>query len=115
MARKCKLKKPDVTPNSIIVHALRRLWLHSRERRAALKRDGYTCQDCGRKQSKAKGQEFKVEVDHLCGSIDWAKVIDCVRRHVLVPVDQLETVCKEDHLKRTEFRKQIEGGVNGAN
>lgn len=113
VTRKRSLKNPDVTPNSIIVHALRLLWLHSRERRAALKRDRYTCQDCGRKQSVAKGKEFKVEVDHLTGSIDWAVLADYIRRHLLVSADKLETVCKEDHLKRTELRKQIERGTDG--
>jgi len=109
---KRKKKNPEITPNSIIVHALRLLWLHSRERRAALKRDGYTCQDCSGKQSKAKGREFKVEVDHLDGKIDWNVLADYIRRHLLVHPDKLETVCKPCHLKRTEFRKQIEGGSN---
>ena len=104
-------KNPDVTPNGIIVHALRLLWLHSRERRAALKRDRYTCQDCNRKQTMAKGREFKVQVDHLNG-IEWTQMVEYIRRHLLVPHDQLETVCKEDHEKRTALRKQIEGGLN---
>lgn len=97
---------PTVTPNSVIDHALRILWLHSRERRAALKRDAYTCQDCGRKQSTAKGREFKVQVDHLDG-IEWQKMRAYIRRHLLVGHDKLETVCKADHEKRTALRRQI--------
>jgi len=99
---------PNVTPKSIIVHALRLLWLHSRERRAALKRDHYTCQDCKRKQSTAKGKEFKVQVDHLDELINWARIEEYIRRHLLVSHERLETVCKPCHEARTELRRQIE-------
>jgi len=99
---------PNVTPKGIIVNALRMLWLHSRERRAALKRDFYTCCDCHKKQSTAKGKEFKVTVDHLDKNIPWDLLVDVVRRHLLVDHARLETVCPEDHKTRTELRKQIE-------
>jgi 5-methylcytosine-specific restriction endonuclease McrA len=82
---------------------LRRLWLRSRERQAALKRDGYKCQDCGAKQSRAKGREVFVEVDHLDG-IEWEQMIDYVYRHLLVDPKKLETVCKQDHKVRTASR-----------
>jgi 5-methylcytosine-specific restriction endonuclease McrA len=94
------------TPRSQVRSALRKLWLGSRERAAALKRDGYTCQECGQKQSRAKGREFAVEVDHLQG-IEWEQMIDYIYRHLLVKPVFLETVCKDDHAKRTEFRKAI--------
>jgi len=58
------------------------------------------------KQSKAKGKEQKVEVDHLNG-VAWETMIDYIYSHLLVPPNQLETVCPEDHKKRGEFRKQI--------
>ena len=89
-------KKP-VTPRSIIKHALRLLWLHSRERQAALRRDGYECQGCHRKQSKAKGREFSVEVHHVQGIDDWELVIDVIYRRLLCPPEHLITLCKECH------------------
>jgi len=39
--------------------------LTSRERAEALKRDKYTCQVCGKKQSMAKGRVHKVSVHHI--------------------------------------------------
>lgn len=98
-----KRKRKPVTPRSQTRSALRRLWLRSRERQAALKRDGYTCQECGVKQSKAKGREVSIEVDHLDG-IDWTLILDYVYRHLLVAPDRLETVCKPCHKGRTEER-----------
>ena len=100
-------RRKPVTPNSQIKAALHRLWLRSRERQAALRRDGYTCQDCGRKQSKAKGKEFSVEVDHLAGQINWPQIIEYIRRHLLVDPSELETVCHADHKLRTEQRRVI--------
>ncbi len=94
-------KRKPVTPRSQVRSALRRLWLRSRERAEALKRDHYTCQDCGKKQSRAKGREFSVEVHHLDGHVDWEKIIDYVRRHLLVEVKALETLCKDCHEKVT--------------
>ncbi len=88
---------------------MRKLWLRSRERQAALKRDGYTCQECGVKQSKAKGREVNVEVDHLDG-IEWEQMIDYVYRHLLCAPGNLETVCKGCHAERTLVRKAISGG-----
>lgn len=105
LPKKREKPNPDITTQSVIKHALRRLWLQSRERRAALKRDGYTCQTCHRKQSKAKGREFAVEVDHLDGEIDWKVIVEFLRRTLLVPHDRLETICKEDHDKVTEARR----------
>ena len=98
-----EMKKP-ITPNSQIRSALRRLWLRSRERAAALRRDGYRCVDCGVKQSMAKGKRQKVEVDHLDGC-DIAKITEYVRRHMLHEPSRLETVCPEDHKKRTAQRR----------
>ena len=55
----------EYTPNGQVRSALRLLYLRSRERQAALRRDDYTCQVCNRKQSVKKGFEVKVEVHHL--------------------------------------------------
>ena len=90
------MKKP-VTPRSQVRSALRRVWLRSRERAAALKRDKYTCQQCGGKQSKAKGKEFAVEVHHVEGVLNWEVVLDSVYSNLLCNPKLLETLCKDCH------------------
>ena len=97
-------KRKPTTPHSQAKSALRQLWLRSRERAAAIKRDKYTCQDCGAKQSRAKGREVYVEVDHLEG-VSWERILEYIYRHLLVDPSKLETVCKGCHKKRTEERK----------
>jgi len=92
------MKKP-ITPRSIIKHSLRLLWLRSRERLAALKRDDYTCQGCGRKQSKAKGKEFSVEVHHVSGIDNWEEVVDIIQSRLLCGSEHLTTLCHECHLR----------------
>ena len=92
-------KRLPHTPSSQIRSALRQLWLRSRERAAALKRDGYCCVSCGVKQSKAKGKEIKVEVHHREGVGNWGVVIDSIRKELLCGEDSLETLCKECHRK----------------
>ena len=99
-------KRLKSTPRSQVRAALRRLWLRSRERAAALKRDGYACQGCNRKQSKAKGKEFAVEVHHLDG-IEWEKMVDYVFRHLLCDPECLETMCKTCH----EMEHKTDSGV----
>ena len=95
-------KKSTSTPRGTVRSALRQLWLRSRERQAALKRDGYTCQNCGVKQSRAKGREVYVEVHHL-GGMDWEALIDLVfASGLLCSPDKLETLCKECHKIRRE-------------
>ncbi len=101
-----KSRRKPTTPRSQVRSALRLLWLRSRERAAALKRDYYTCVDCAAKQSTAKGREVKIEVDHLDG-IEWERMIDYIYRHLLVPPERLETVCKKDHAIRGEQRKAL--------
>ena len=75
--------------------------MRSRERAAALKRDNYTCQKCHRKQSKAKGKEFAVQVHHKHGIANWEVVIDAVFEHLLCSPDLLETLCLECHQEET--------------
>ena len=93
-------KKKPGTPRSRVRAALRQVWLRSRERAAALKRDEHTCQKCFRKASVAKGKEFKVEVHHKKGSIDWEPIIDMIYRELLVDPIDLITFCPACHPKK---------------
>jgi 5-methylcytosine-specific restriction endonuclease McrA len=92
-------KKSRFTTNSMIRSALRRLFLRSRERGEAIKRDGYTCCDCGAKQSRAKGKEVYVEVHHKDNILNWDKLFEAVREYLLCHPDHLETKCKDCHSK----------------
>ena len=89
-------KRLPGTPRSKVRAALRALWLRSRERNAAIKREGGCCEGCHRKQSKAKGREFKVEVHHLNG-VEWEVMIDYVYRHLLCDPKDLQVMCPECH------------------
>ena len=95
-------KKLPTTPRSKVRAAIRQLWLRSRERAAALKRDNYTCQTCGVKQSKALGKEQKVEVHHKQGICNWESVIDVIFKEVLCSPDHLETKCPNCHQEEHE-------------
>ena len=90
-------KKLPNTPRSRVRAALRQLWLRSRERAAALKRSGNTCECCGVKASTAKGKEQKLEVHHNAGIVDWEPMIDYVYRHLLCPPEHLTVFCPECH------------------
>lgn len=93
------MKKSLRTPRSQIRSALRALWLRSRERSAAIKRDNYTCVNCGAKQSKAMGREVSVEVHHKAGHIEnWDAIFEVIYEHLLCSPDDLETLCKDCHL-----------------
>jgi len=97
MIKKTKRPRKPVTPRSKVRAALRLLWLRSRERQAALKRDGYTCRCCGMKQSKAKGRECAVEVHHIHEIDNWDVLIDQVYRFLLAHPDNLVTLCHACH------------------
>jgi 5-methylcytosine-specific restriction endonuclease McrA len=95
-------KNPTRTTNSQIRSALRQLFLRSRERSSRIKGDRYTCQRCGKKQSKAKGREVAVEVHHKHGGIqNWAALIAAVREYLLCDPSQLETLCVDCHKSET--------------
>lgn len=87
------------TPKSQIRSALRRLFLRSRERAARLKADGYTCQLCGRKQSRAKGREVFVECHHLEGVENWDEIFRVIYEYLLCGKDKLQTLCQSCHEK----------------
>jgi predicted HNH restriction endonuclease len=92
------VKKPrkEYTTNAMVRAVLRRFWLRSNERSAALKRTGYCCAKCGVKQSKAKGKEQKIEVHHVEG-IDWDGLCDLVRERMLQSPDKLMPLCPNCH------------------
>ena len=89
-------RKQPGTPRSRVRSALRQVWLRSRERAAALKRSGNTCECCGKKQSVAKGREVKLEVHHNNG-VEWEKAIDYIYRHLLCNPQDLTVFCKDCH------------------
>ena len=91
-------KKTLWTPRSRVRSALRQVFLRSRERAAAIKRENNTCECCGRKGSVAKGKEVKIEAHHIDG-IEWEILIDQVYKHLLCPSHKLKVVCKECHKK----------------
>ena len=91
----------EITPRSKIQAALRQLWLRSKERTAALKRDDYTCQDCKSRVSYKKGAEFKVQVHHKNG-VDWDMIIKLIYEQLLCNPKNLVVLCKVDHDKRKE-------------
>ncbi len=90
-------KRLPHTPSSQIRTALRRLWLRSRERAAALRREGYRCERCGRKQSRAKGKECSVEVHHVSFETRLKEIEDVIRKNLLCDPDMLECLCVECH------------------
>lgn len=99
-------RKDDMTPRSKVRQALRQLSLRSRERAAALKRDKYTCQKCGVKQSKAKGKEISVEVHHKRGIGNWEAVIDMIYKEILCDPQFMEVLCAECHDLHKEEAQQ---------
>lgn len=90
-------KRLPYTPNSQIRSALRKLFLRSRERASAIKRDAYTCTACGVKQSKAKGKEVYVEVHHKDGVVNWDAIFKVIREYLLCDPEFLTTLCEECH------------------
>lgn len=85
---------------------LRKLWWFSPERRAVLKRDNNTCVECHRKASKAEGREVKVEVHHKKGEIRWDKIVKVLEEELFVPIEDMETLCKECHAMHTYRDKE---------
>lgn len=94
------------TKRAIIISKLRELWLRSKERANALKRDNYTCVHCHRKASKAKDNVFKVQVHHKHGIVNWDKLETEIRANLLCDIEHLETLCKECHV---EEERRIKG------
>jgi predicted HNH restriction endonuclease len=94
-------KRLEYTPNSKIKAALRTLWLRSRERAQAMKREKYTCQKCGGKQSRAKGKETYVEAHHTEGICNWQEIYEVIRKNLLCDPKFIEILCKKCHEEET--------------
>lgn len=90
-------KKLPYTPNSQIKSALRRLFLRSRERNNALKRDENRCQGCGAKASVAKGREVKVQVHHREPIENWGEMYGVIREYLLIDESGMITLCESCH------------------
>ena len=89
------------TPRATIRGNLRRMFVVSKERAQAMKNTQYCCNRCGVKQSKAKGQEQKIEVHHKQGIDNWDKVIDAIQEFLLCDPIHLEPLCPDCHDKIT--------------
>jgi len=91
------------TPRSRIKGMLRQIFLRSRERAEALKRDGYKCQKCGVKQSTKKGFEQKVQVHHKAGIDIWDDIIWQIEDKILCKghLEDLQTLCPNCHAGET--------------
>jgi hypothetical protein len=105
------MKKLPITPNTIIKNALRRVWLYSRERRAAIIAQRNTCRECRSIGSVAKGKECKIEVHHKV-EINWDRVFKVIREEILVAVGLLEVLCKECHKKETARQRKAKKKKN---
>ena len=92
-------KRQPNTPRSQIRSALRQLFLRSRERSQALKNAGNCCEECGKKQSRAKGREVYIEVHHREHVLNWDLLFEHIYRHLLCNPDELQVLCKECHKK----------------
>ena len=99
-------KKLLYTPTSQIKNNLRKMWLQSRERNQAIRREGNTCQRCGLKGSVAKGREVKIEVHHIEG-IEWEGIIKFIRDNLLINPDGLEVLCRDCHKEETKLKEVI--------
>jgi len=91
---------PTRTSRARIKGQLRQMWVRSYERGAAMKRDNYSCTECGIKQSKKKGSEVKVNVHHKEGIDVWDEVIELITEHILCDPDKLQTLCCDCHDKK---------------
>ena len=95
-------KKLDYTSRSVIKSVLHRyLWLRSRERINALKRDKYTCCRCGKKQSRKKDHIVRVEGHHKKGVSNWDAICDEIYKELLCEIKYIETLCKKCHSQET--------------
>lgn len=91
-----KKRKPPRPPRARIVSALRILWLHSPERRAAIKRSGMKCECCEKRLFRTRKEGDVPEVHHVDG-VSWTMIIELIIDQLLVPADRLLVLCKSCH------------------
>lgn len=106
-------KNERLTSNSTIVNCIRRLWLYSKERKAAVKDQNNRCQRCATKGIKNRFEEIVIQVHHRKGEINWEKIINFIREEVLVDPSELELLCGKchdmEHGKTSKKRSDREG------
>jgi 5-methylcytosine-specific restriction endonuclease McrA len=95
-------RKKPTTPRSKVKGMLRRTFLNSRERTAAMKRDGYKCVVCGKKRS-----EIRLEVHHRDGA-HLNEIVDLIYEKLLCPPDRLTTYCVDCHQEEGKNDKETE-------
>jgi hypothetical protein len=94
-----RLEGMVTTPDSMIKSAMRLLFMRSRERRAAIRRDKYTC-SCGARASTAKNKVVKIEVHHTAeNDINWKRIYDVIREELLCDPKDMITLCRPCHYK----------------
>ena len=98
MGKKAAPRPKAPRPVAQAKSAIRAAWMRSRERGAALKRDGYRCQGCGVKKSTAKGREVKVIVHHIDG-VRWQGTFHEAAGDMFCDPSRLMTLCPDCHEK----------------
>jgi len=90
-------KQHKRTPDTMLRSWLRRwVWSKCCEKSYTNRREGYCCEHCGVKNSRAKGKEVRVIVHHQ-KLINWDKIFKVLRRELLVSPNQLTCLCDECH------------------
>lgn len=79
------------------------MWLRSKERATALKREGYCCEVCKVKQSKKKGSEQRIEVHHKKGIGNWDEVVGVIMKEILCDPKELEVLCPDCHRIKEKY------------
>jgi len=92
-------KYRPTTKAMVRAQLMRHIWLPSRERREAIRRDKNTCQKCGAKGSRAKGKEVPNPDCHHVNVADVAPIIDMILEELLCHPDNLILLCRDCHEK----------------
>lgn len=90
-------KKPN-TPRSKVKSVLGKVFLYSRERRAAIKRAAGKCERCGDPIDERGIKGTKPEVHHLDG-LSWGAILDVIFERLLCDVSRLLVLCRRCHLE----------------